>query len=171
MRMVYLIGEPGIGKTTLMREYTHRLGPAVEMTKPLAYRMGAGWLELGRQRGMFSGTDGLSMSVQPLAIAWLRTLPATLVLGEGDRLGNASFMEAVGAYAEVRCVAMVAPPEVGAERRANRAQPFTFNDTWLKGRISKVNNLLPQCTRILDATLPTPELANLLALEVERDGH
>jgi dephospho-CoA kinase len=167
MRMVYLIGEPGIGKTTLMRELTGRLGPAVEMTKPLAHRLGAGWLELGRQRGTFSGTDGLSMSVQPLAVAWLRTLPSRLVLGEGDRLGNASFMEMVGVYADVRLAALTAPPEVGEERRRNRPQQFTFNPTWVKGRISKVERQLERADLVLDARRPVRELADELMLLVE----
>lgn len=168
MKLVYLIGEPGIGKTTLMRELTSRMGPAVEMTKPFAHREGAGWIELGRQRGMFSGTDGLSMSVQPDAIVWLRTRPAPLVLGEGDRLGTGSFLDAVGAYAEVRLVGLVAPPAVAAERRANRGQDFAFNAQWLKGRISKVERLLPRCSLILDAREPVERLVKQLSLEVER---
>ena len=140
MKLIYLIGEPGVGKTTAMRELTSRLGPAVETTKPFAHRVGADWMELGRERGTFSGTDALSMSVQPMAIGFLRQAArdnlVRLVLGEGDRLGTGSFLDAVGVFADVRLVGLVAPPEVAAARRELRGSRQA--ETWLKGRINKV---------------------------------
>lgn len=163
MRVVYLIGEPGIGKTTLMREYTNRLGPAVEMTKPLAHRIGAGWLELGERRGTFSGTDALSMSVQPLAVGWLRTEPAPLVLGEGDRLGNGSFFDQVEEFADLTVVALIGPPELGEQRRRDRVQDFAFKEQWVKSRVTKVDRLKPRARVLLNAANPPELLADELA--------
>lgn len=169
MRIIYLIGEPGIGKTTLMTAFTDRLGPAEPRRKPFAHRMGDDWLELGERRGMFSGTDALSMSVAPRAIEWLRDEhPASLVLGEGDRLGTRSFFDQVSTFADLRIVALVAPPAVAAVRRAERAQPFMFNPRWLKGRITKVERLLPRASLLLNAELPVNELVEMMEVGVYR---
>lgn len=167
MKVLYLIGEPGIGKTSAMRELTDRLGPSVEMTKPFAHRMGDLWAEMGRRRGTFSGTDSLSMSVQPLAIEWLRSRPAPLVLGEGDRLGNASFFDQVSTFADLRIVGLVGAPGVAARRRELRGSEQ--DPQWLRGRMSKVERLLPRAIRIIDSTQLSPrEVADELSKEVSR---
>lgn len=170
MKLIYLIGEPGVGKTTTMRELTSQLGPAVQVDKPLAHRIGAGWMELGKQRGLFSGTDALSMSVQPTAIVWLKRLAERnevgTVLGEGDRLGTASFLDAVERFAEVRLVVLTAAPGVAEQRRDSRGQTFAFNPQWLKGRISKVERLKPRADRIIDTTGLTPAETAAMVREV-----
>jgi hypothetical protein len=178
VKLIYLIGEPGIGKTTTMRALTGKLGPAVELDKPFAHRLGAGWMELGQQRGMFSGTDALSMSVQPLAVAFLKHVASEqgvsargvpLVLGEGDRLTTGSFFTAVAEFADLRVVRLIGPDGLAKERRDNRGQPFTFNEKWLKGRISKVERLTVEWDAAkLNAANRPEELADELMELIER---
>jgi MoxR-like ATPase len=81
VRLVYLSGEPGAGKSTLMRELTRRYeripllavhgAPArdalvdVDAPPPLSYGEPQRWaaVELGKRRAAFSGTDALPQAV------------------------------------------------------------------------------------------------------------
>lgn len=168
--LLYLVGVPGCGKSTLAAALTAGHTPEPE-TKPFAhiYWAGRAVVELGRRRDSFSGTDTLSLSVQPKVIAWLRNDPPPLVLGEGDRLANLSFFrEAAAAGVTVHVVYLACSADVAQHRRETRAHALGVplqNPTWAKGRASKVRNLVAEwpATR-LDADQPTPAvLRELLA--------
>ncbi len=101
---------------------------------------------LGRKRPGFGGTDALSMSVQPAVLAWLAAARPPYVLAEGDRLGNAKFFAAVLELGyEVRVIRLTVSQVLAAHRRATRASELGVtaqSDAWLKGRITKVANLV-----------------------------
>ena len=173
MKVVYLIGEPGIGKTTLTREVVRRLGfPAVEQSKPvphITYPNNA--LQLGRDRVDFGGTDALSMSVQPRALEFLRSKPAALVVIEGDRLGNRTFFMEVGRFADLRVVWLLDPEgKLGAERREQRAKAVgkTQNKDWVLSRVRKVANLADMVNLRIDARLPLEQQAEEMWREMSR---
>lgn len=158
--LIYLIGEPGAGKSTLMARLTDGV-PSWEGSQPFAHVVyGDPYvptaIQLGRVRDSFSGTDALSMSVQPLALRWLsNAMPARLVLGEGDRLGTGSFLLDRGLRMRYRVLPVLieVPPEVAADRRAQRVRDLggkPQNATWVAGRVSKVTNLV----RVLRAMGP-----------------
>src|SRR5947208_9892815 len=98
--LIYLIGAPGSGKSTVMAAATAHLHRTALPGRPardlLTDTTGPIAVELGARRGSFSGTDALPMDAVRHAEAWLRdTHPgAPLVLGEGARLGNARFLQA-----------------------------------------------------------------------------
>lgn len=143
--LFYVIGPPGVGKSSLMAALTvrcHRWPNA----KPFRYDLlrgpsGYEFVELGGQRiGGFPGTDGMSMSVQPRVEEWLHQTRVPLVLGEGDRLGNTKFFEAaVHAGWRLNVVALMADRKE-LDRRC-RERGSEQSETWRKGRFTKVANV------------------------------
>lgn len=95
MKLVYLIGLPGTGKTTVMKELMNRIGE-FEPDRPidlLDSHVCGNVRVLGKylEGETFSGTDRLSMAVCPKAIEYFSTQPDEIVIGEGDRLNNKGF--------------------------------------------------------------------------------
>lgn len=161
----YLIGEPGAGKSTLMAQVLAKHRSEIR-SKPFAH-MALGdpakpWgIELGKVRESFSGTDALSMGVLPKVVEWLPTAPAPIVIGEGDRLTARSFFEACRQIGTLRVIHLDTPPDEAARRRAKRGS--TQNDTWVRGRATKVANLARDfATDRIDGSLPIAEKAEAL---------
>ena len=101
MKVIYLIGMPGTGKSTVMKEFMATQSGDWKMDRPidlLDTHINGNIRVLGKyeEGETFSGTDRLSMAVAPKAIEWISTQPDELIVGEGDRLNNAGFFEACG---------------------------------------------------------------------------
>jgi ribose 1,5-bisphosphokinase PhnN len=152
--LVYLVGEPGSGKTTAMRALTVGYArsevsvggcPFMRLERPTCAPYGPDPLpglpltimELGRDReGHFGGTDALAMNISPKAIAAMGLLHPGLVLAEGDRLAHDRFLGACEDQGwTVHVAALATPPQVAAERRAERGTGQ--NETWVRGRRTK----------------------------------
>lgn len=161
-RLLYIIGLPGSGKTTLTRALVIGRRRRVQ-TSPFAFTTYEdGLVQLGRDRLGHGGTDALSMSVQPKIVAALQSGVWHRVLGEGDRLANPSFFEAARAAGYIVDVALLAVPvEVAAERRRERGTDQS--ETWLRGRQTKLENLAEHVTITLDGTRPVEHAATVLA--------
>lgn len=147
--LLYLIGQPGSGKTTLVREALRGVTcyEAVGGVPRIVYwaRGQCSGAQLGVARERFGGTDALAMNAQPAVVAWLLAdvvngsvgMPA--IIAEGDRLANSKFFEAVSHAFALRVVLLDTPDDVAAARRAARGS--SQSDTWIKGRQTKVANL------------------------------
>lgn len=151
-RLVYLSGEPGAGKTTLMRELTRRWasyqldaddrGPARILYEDTSGRGVA--VELGKRRDSFSGTDALPQAVIGPAVAYLSTPEADLLLAEGARLANERFLTAALASGWAVTLVHLDPRGAGEDRRAKRAAELgkaQQNPSWVKGRVTAARNL------------------------------
>jgi ABC-type dipeptide/oligopeptide/nickel transport system ATPase component len=150
MIVIGIGGNPGCGKTTLMRSLIELLGPIKhEKIGSLVYGRieDAKVFVLGDYRGenVFAGTDRLSMSVQPDAVKvlhhWAKHNPDWTVLFEGDRLFGQSFLDVVQ---NIECVKLKlflldCSPEELARRRKKRNSHQ--NEIWLKGRESKIKRI------------------------------
>lgn len=145
MRLTYLIGEPGVGKTTLLNAITEGL-PGMAARRPFARTIyDCGVVQLGESHPVFGGTDKLSMSVQPKVVEWAAMPDYPDIVGEGDRLANAKFFQAMKDLGYDLCIVHChAPSEVAAERRLMRAARHTMKPqdaVWLQGRQTKVARL------------------------------
>jgi hypothetical protein len=145
-QLLYLIGQPGAGKTILLAKALEGCKNEAH-TKPFGMRfypyaeLGEACVELGLSRPPFSGTDTLSMGVQPLALNWLAETSVRYVIGEGDRLSTEGFFLGARERGWKVTVAWLSTPDtLAAERR--RARGTVQNACWVKGRVSKVEKLV-----------------------------
>jgi ribose 1,5-bisphosphokinase PhnN len=148
--LLYLVGPPGVGKSTLMAEITaglHRVpysGPVPHdglyrrMTPPETARSVG--VEIGKRRESFSGTDALGMAVQPKAVEWIARRPHALVLGEGARLGTVGFLHAArSAGYRVIVVHLDSDEATLAARRLQRGS--RQNEQWVRGATTRARRL------------------------------
>ena len=156
MSATYVIGPPGVGKTTYLQQLIRRerfVLPPVKVRRllkgePLA-RRDSGVLDgihLGVTRpGGFSGTDALSMGVQPDAISWARSgaNDSLAVYGEGQRLGNIEFLSALGSTRDLTVVYLTATDTALDERCARRGSEQS--STWRKGAATRAARCAERC--------------------------
>lgn len=152
--MIYLTGEPGAGKSTLMRRLTAPFERIVIGTDeaPVAHDqlirslpedmieiVGA---EIGKQREQFGGTDALPSPVIEKAIPWLHTAPYRLLLAEGARLSNRRFLTAAVRAGYAVTLALLDHRQA-KQWRAERGEHIgkIQNETWVRGRQTASRNL------------------------------
>jgi hypothetical protein len=164
--VVYLAGEPGVGKSTAMSDLTdgygrevvsHKLkgGPARETLTRDGEIVG---VELGRRLGPhpagFPGTDAMSMSAIVGVESWLVSGAATaevpLVLGEGARLTNRRFVRAC-LLAGVKLTVVYFHDPAGAEVR-RKARSGKQNETWVRGQATRAANFYAMARHVMVST-------------------
>ena len=154
-RLVYVIGQPGAGKSTFMARLTEdydRVPAIVPDHGPVAHDelfdaegnpLDAA--ELGIQRGAFSGTDALPSAVIDKAVPWLATVPYKLILAEGARLANRRFLDAaLGSGYAVTLVLLDHPDADAWRKRRAKSLGRDQNAAWVKGRLTASRNLAEQ---------------------------
>mgnify|MGYP003330226043 CR=1 FL=1 len=149
-KIIAVGGQPGTGKTTLFRKYMEGknwiVGEPAKLVSA-SYNVERDLYILGKyEEGQtFSGTDRMSMAVQPEAIKFLKTLPSNaVVLFEGDRLFTASFLEHCNENYDTTMIYLKTNKEVRQERYKERGS--NQDETWLRGRESKISNILTNMT-------------------------
>lgn len=145
MKIIAIGGEPGAGKTTLMKEIIKRydVEPKYDNFKLVPYLQKNNIYILGKyeEGEVFSGTDRMSMAVQPEAIKFLASLSDdSVVLYEGDRLFTSSFLEHCIDNYDLQIFYLKTDKSVRQERYKERGS--NQNETWLQGRETKVANIL-----------------------------
>ena len=150
-RMIYLVGQPGSGKSTLMAGLTKGL---VRVTldadrEPVPHDqlvdrvtgevVGA---EIGKQRGAFSGTDALASSIIDKAVPWVQSQPYDLLLAEGARLANKRFIQAsADAGYAVMLGLLDHDAAEGWRKKRSKALGREQNPSWVKGRLTASRRL------------------------------
>lgn len=146
---IYIIGAPGVGKSTVSAIVADRLGchrPTL-VTSPVAHEVYPnGWVTLGRPRDGFPGTDTLGYSAINAVVPWVESdARPTALLAEGDRLAVDRFMTTLtDAYERFVLVHLDAPLGVSWQRAVDRAHDLgrkPQNETWWRGRAAKAANL------------------------------
>ena len=166
METFYIIGRPGVGKSTLVKEILAAGGfggsdqHELQAGKGFAYydlQLGPRRLRIlgdyGEARGAFGGTDAFSMSAIGPVIdqlkAWAAELEPVVVLAEGDRLANDRFFNAARELGTLHIVHLWAPEDQLAAQLARRSEATgkQQNPEWAAGRSTKVRNLVKNWRR------------------------
>jgi hypothetical protein len=184
--MLYLVGAPGSGKSTVMSTLIDQLGLATngdawfsiwpasleghkmhnefrgEPLEDIITGEVKG-LYLGRNREEFPGTDAIGMASHSEAVAWMENAPELppLILGEGARIGTGKFLTACVARVDLVVGYLTAPREELDERLAERwAQPTDnvyVNDGKVTPRVKSLQFLKGSETKAINAAAAARE--------------
>lgn len=153
-QMVYLTGQPGAGKSTLMRRLTEPFD-RLPMEAPVAHdRLFIGisgevvGAEIGRRRPKFSGTDALASAIIDKAVPWVSHQPYPLLLAEGARLSNTRFLGSAAEAGYDITLALLDHSDA-EDWRAIRSKELkrTQNAQWVRGRRTASVNLAEAMNR------------------------
>jgi len=170
LKIVYLIGQPGSGKSTLMKNFlTSQCTLQETCLKPFKHELydynGTNIVSLGLQNPKtFGGTDTLPFTVITQIKEWLPSISSdTTIIGEGDRLANEKFFEEAKKHGDLNVVWLKTPDDVARERRRKRSGKKAQNEAWIKGRITKTRNLAKSYNSVvIDGKLPQEDQLCLL---------
>ena len=133
-------GVPAVGKTTLMRRVLRAFKPL----KKFKYGLVQGVYNKAKRvyiigiydNSMFSGTDKLSMAVQPHFKKFINKVPEAKIIFEGDRLFNQSLFD------EIKCniVVITADDKVIDQRHELRSDNQT--EKFKRSKQTKINNII-----------------------------
>lgn len=166
---VYVFGPPGVGKSTFTRRFLEARGAVRRhgVAEPVPHVTAGAWVELGKDRHPFGGTDALSYAIAPAARAWIESeARPPLLIAEGDRLASEPFFDALIANYEQTVLVFLAGREVAHRRmreRAIRLDKPVQNEAWWKGRATKCERLAaryPAWTIQLQASQPCDVLVS-----------
>jgi hypothetical protein len=139
--VIWLVGEPGVGKTTLARLFMEHWGTPVEVPKPKWTLFGDRACAAGFWRGdKFDGADTLPISdIKPAMAYWAEHLKdREITILDGDKLAHDGAVRiAEEAGANLFCF-LLENPGVAAKRRLARGT--TQNEAWVRGRATKSRN-------------------------------
>jgi gluconate kinase len=144
MKVIYLIGLPGCGKSTVMKNVMSKF-EGWEQHRPidlLDSHVSNNVRVLGKyeEGETFSGTDRLSMAVSPKAVEYIESKPEEFILGEGDRLNNKAFFNACGDNLTI--IRLTVSDEERERRYKERGSDQS--DKFIQTVRTKVNNIVEE---------------------------
>ena len=148
-KIIAIGGEPAVGKTTLIRQFFSNYSPWLRFKYKKLYghynkKLHLVILGVYSAKEVFSGTDRLSMSVQPdfeefidINKKWEKHNPNYNILFEGDRLFNLKAIKKAETNMNLK-VYLLESKHVDSrhkDRNDNQSEKF------IKGRQTKINNI------------------------------
>lgn len=144
MIVLFFVGAPGVGKTTLVRKYIEP--DSISIAKP-KWTVGQCHVAAGHfTGGTFDGADTVPYNGVKDALAFWeqRLYEHALTIFDGDRFSHAGALDFFQERkVRVGCIHLSAPDAVLQDRREARGSKQ--NPTWMKGRVSKAANFAKLC--------------------------
>lgn len=143
MKLIGIIGIPGTGKTTLMKEWMASkewvAGRPVEL---LDSHLSGNIRVLGKYEDgeTFAGTDRLSMAVQPKVIEYLKDNKTENVIFEGDRLSSVKLFQAAQSEGYDVSIICLSTSDDEVQRRYDE-RGSDQSEKFIQGRQTKVDNI------------------------------
>lgn len=153
MKVTMIIGEPGAGKSLLIKELLRlddwQYNQPKWIPNHTSHKRHA--MIIGRyddRSHKYPGTDRMSMACQPKVLAMIRENQHLNYLFEGDRLGNESMIHALLNIEGIDLEVIRLRPQrwVLDKRRAEGRQDQ--NERFWRSRETKINNLHQLCSRL-----------------------
>lgn len=144
-KLIYLIGLPGTGKSTIMKQFMENRDWKQERVIDLLDTHISGRVRvLGKyeEGETFSGTDRLSMAVAPKAVEWMNTAPNEVIVGEGDRLNNKAFFEAAKSVGDLTIIHLTVSDDERQRRYDERGSDQS--DKFISTVRTKVKNIVEE---------------------------
>jgi thymidylate kinase len=177
MKLIYLIGAPGSGKTTLTQNLQQDWQLTGRQTQPFKHETyelpnGLTATNLGHNAPPFGGTDTLPYNAIDTILKELPNITTDIIYGEGDRLANERFLTEAANHAETFVFYLNTSPSVAADRRLSRSIANDLkqqNISWVTGRATKHRNLANRLNAVnLDGRLPIQQLCEIIWDTVNR---
>jgi tRNA A37 threonylcarbamoyladenosine biosynthesis protein TsaE len=164
-RIIAIGGEPATGKTSLMRTLIKRLTIADNMPlRTFKYGLIQGLYSKQDKlyiigiydESLFSGTDKLSMAVQPVFLDLTNALEDSTIIFEGDRLFNQSL------FNERKCDIIILQADDITKKLRHKNRQDNQTDKFLKAKKTKIKNIKENNnTKILSNNNDVEREANL----------
>lgn len=165
-RVLWVLGEPGVGKTTLVRELTK--GLTFSFVENPKWTLAEGIALAGHYKGgTFDGADTVPYNGVEAAMKYwedhlLNTSDLTVL--DGDRFSHDGARQFFSAKASVFAVLLSAQEELAASRRKERGS--NQSAAWIAGRKTKSARFFggfPDSRALkVDASLPSSKIAELV---------
>lgn len=146
-KIIAIIGQPGTGKTTLMKKIISHFGDweskeEIKLVNTL-YNKANDLYIIGKYKEdeIFAGTDKLSMAVMPQAIKFIQEINSN-ILFEGDRLTSSKFFDEIlkCKNTELHIIILYTSDEILKQRYLERGS--NQSELFLKGRKTKIDNIM-----------------------------
>lgn len=142
--ILYVLGAPGVGKTTLVREL---LGSETELVPSPKWTIGQDHVAAGHYKGeTFDGGDTVAYNGARACLefwnASLRPMlePDSLTILDGDRFSSAPSLEYLRSLGGVLVVGVHLQASTEALQARCAARGSKQNEAWMRGRITKARN-------------------------------
>ena len=138
-RILALGGKPATGKTTLLRDVINTYKPYIKfnfgLVRGMYFSKHSLYIIGIYDKSVFSGTDKLSMAVQPDFIRFCSKITDGKILFEGDRLFNQSL------FNKVNCDIMIIEVNENTEKLRHKKRNDNQSQKFIKSKHTKIENI------------------------------